>query len=165
MCFNNFVVFLFFSFHKILTPLLCLDACINPNLRSGLCVSIYYCKSLRSVLEKINLSQQEVQFLRESQCEVGAGNPPYVCCTADKNYNQAPTTVATAVTQRPLTRIVSPSNGKGNVLPVAPNCGHPPLGSKIYNGKDTLLDEYTWMVLLEYKSNSKSGFYLYFISQ
>lgn len=138
-----------------LVPILIVtDACINPNLRSGLCVSIYYCNSLRGVLERINLSQQEIQFLRESQCESGAGNPPYVCCTADKNYNETPTTASTTTAStRPLTKNVSPSDGRGNVLPEPPNCGREPLGSKIYNGVDTLLDEYTWMALLEYKSS------------
>ncbi|TMW47661.1 hypothetical protein DOY81_007260 [Sarcophaga bullata] len=154
-CFTCLVLVLCINLSNI-SPTNAQNACINPNLRSGLCVSIYYCNSLRGVLEKINLSQQEIQFLRESQCEVGAGNPPYVCCTADKNYNRAPTTAATAVTERPVTRNASPSNGKGNVLPEPPNCGHPPLGSKIYNGNDTLLDEYAWMVLLEYKSNRNS---------
>lgn len=109
------------------------------------------------MLQKISLQPQELQFLRESQCEDGYGNPPYVCCTADKTYSQTrptPTVLQPVTTQRAITKEASPSNGMGNVLPEPPRCGPDPLDGKIYNGNDTALDQYPWMVLLEYK-NSK----------
>ncbi|XP_065357920.1 serine protease 7 [Calliphora vicina] len=134
------------------------SSCANPNRKSGLCVSIYQCNSLLSVIQTINISPQELQFLRESQCTNGHGNPPYVCCTADKNYAQTPTTSATIVEQTtPTTTLIkdaAPSNGMGNVLPQPPRCGPDPLDGKIYNGIDTVLDQYPWMVLLEYRSKN-----------
>ncbi|XP_037816104.1 serine protease 7 [Lucilia sericata] len=136
------------------------SSCSNPNRKSGLCVSIYQCNSLLSVIQKFPISPQELQFLRESQCTDGHGNPPYVCCTADKNYSQPPTTTATIVEQTTptvaVTKNASPSNGMGNVLPEPPRCGPDPLDGKIYNGIDTAIDQYPWMVLLEYR-NSKDG--------
>lgn len=112
-----------------------------------------------SVIQKINISPQELQFLRESQCVDGHGNPPHVCCTADRIYTQAPTTSATIVEATPSQpRNISPSNGRGNVLPEPPNCGPDPLDGKIYNGIDTVLDQYPWMVLLEYRGSKFVSF-------
>lgn len=93
-------------------------------------------------------------FIKNSECFNGYGRAPYVCCTPDIDYT---TTTATdrnnpTPSQQPTqpTNVISPSNGKGNVLPVPPDCGPLSLGDKIYNGNDTALDEYPWMVLLGY---------------
>lgn len=98
-----------------------------------------------------------MQFLRESQCTDGYGNPPYVCCTADKNFAQTQTTSPKSFEQStatpPQPKVILASNGMGNVLPEPPGCGPDPLGGKIYNGVDTVLDQYPWMVLLEYRSS------------
>ncbi|KAM7364380.1 serine protease 7 [Cochliomyia hominivorax] len=133
------------------------SSCRNPNGKSGLCVSIYQCNSLLSVIQKINISPQEVQFLRESQCTDGYGNPPHVCCTADRMFTRTSTTTASVVEQTtptPLMKNISPTNGRGNVLPQPPGCGPDPLDGKIYNGNDTVLDEYPWMALLEYRTRN-----------
>lgn len=134
------------------------SSCTNPNRKSGLCISVYQCNSLLGVLQKISLDAQELQFLRESQCKDGYGNPPYVCCTADKTFSQRQTSVipptVAPTTARPLIRDASPSNGLGNVLPEPPRCGPDSLDGKIYNGNDTALDQFPWMVLLEYRDKS-----------
>lgn len=134
--------------------------CRNPNAKVGYCVSIYECPSLLEVVQRYNLAATDRVFLQKSQCVNGYGRSPHVCCTPDKGYvspndNQNPTTVDTTITttttRRPTTVYPpSPSNGGGNVLPVPPECGPTSLDDKIYNGKDTALDQYPWMVLLEY---------------
>ncbi|XP_067638576.1 serine protease 7 [Eurosta solidaginis] len=133
--------------------------CNNPNRKVGYCVSIYECPSLLEVVQLYDLSASNREFLQKSQCVNGYGQPPYVCCTPDKGFvistTTARTTTATAGTtntRRPTNvNPPSPSNGKGNVLPVPPACGRNSLDDKIYNGKDTALDQYPWMVLLEYQ--------------
>lgn len=154
--------------------------CRNPNRRIGQCISIYNCESLLEVVKEVNLNALELQFLQESQCERGYGRPPYVCCTSDKGYTTTPTITqrTTTTTSRPLTRVTtprtwlsaspSPSNGLGNVLPQPPNCGHVTLGDKIYNGNDTGLDQYAWMVLLSYRDSKLKlngiNLFIYFFS-
>lgn len=44
-------------------------------------------------------------------------------------------------------------------MPEPPNCGPDPLDGKIYNGIDTVLDQYPWMVLLEYRSSKFVSFF------
>ncbi|XP_018796326.1 PREDICTED: serine protease easter [Bactrocera latifrons] len=130
--------------------------CRNPNAKVGYCVSIYECPSLLEVVQRYNLAAVDRDFLQKSQCVNGYGRSPYVCCTPDKGYDSSddgenPTSTTTTTTRRPSTvNPPTPSNGKGNVLPVPPECGPTSLNDKIYNGKDTALDQYPWMVLLEY---------------
>ncbi|XP_054725162.1 serine protease 7 [Anastrepha obliqua] len=131
--------------------------CNNPNRKIGYCVSIYECPSLIEVVRRYDLAPRDREFLQKSQCTNGYGQSPYVCCTPDKGFtssndgsNPMPVT-STTTTRRPsIVKPPSPSNGKGNVLPVPPACGPNSLDNKIYNGKDTPLDQYPWMVLLEY---------------
>lgn len=133
-----------------------LARCRNPNAKVGYCVSIYECPSLLEVVQRYNLGIADREFLQKSQCVNGYGRSPYVCCTPDKGYvssndDQNPTLITTTTTRRPSTvNPPTPSNGRGNVLPVPPECGPTSLSDKIYNGKDTALDQYPWMVLLEY---------------
>uniref|UniRef100_W8BLL3 CLIP domain-containing serine protease n=1 Tax=Ceratitis capitata TaxID=7213 RepID=W8BLL3_CERCA len=131
--------------------------CNNPNAKLGYCVSIYECPSLLEVVQSYNLSPSDREFLQKSQCVNGYGQSPYVCCTPDKGFASNPTpvrtttTTPTTTTRRPVPfRPPSPGNGNGNVLPVPPECGPTSLNDKIYNGRDTALDQYPWMVLLEY---------------
>ncbi|XP_036341608.1 serine protease 7-like [Rhagoletis pomonella] len=131
--------------------------CRNPNRKMGYCVSIYECPSLIEVVQRFELAPTDREFLQKSQCTNGYGQPPYVCCTPDKGFTASnsgsttSSTTTTPTTSRPSTvNPPAPSNGRGNVLPVPPACGPNSLDDKIYNGKDTALDQYPWMVLLEY---------------
>ncbi|XP_030373705.1 serine protease 7 [Scaptodrosophila lebanonensis] len=130
--------------------------CRNPNQNFGYCISIYDCPSLIEVLQRISLTSSDRSFLLESQCSNGFGRQPYVCCTADQSYagrisTPPPVTpTQTAPTQAPRPTTLTRGNGLGNVLPSPPNCGPDSFSDKIYNGNDTAIDEYTWMVLLEY---------------
>ncbi|XP_030239548.1 serine protease 7 isoform X2 [Drosophila navojoa] len=138
--------------------------CRNPNQNVGYCISLYDCPPLLNVLQKLQLSNDERTFLRQSQCENGFGRLPYVCCTRDTNFLTATTTsttttsspieVTTTTTRRPIP-IINPSPGQGgNLLPRAPACGPNSFHNRIYNGNDTALDDFVWMALLEYTSRS-----------
>lgn len=139
-------------------PLYFPDRCNNPNRKSGYCASIYECPSLIEVISRNQLTNAERQFVQSSQCQNGFGRAPWVCCTEDKGYTNSGGATTTTTTKAPISttptrrNIINPgpSNGNGNVLPEPPQCGKPSLSNKIYNGKDTALDEFPWMVLLEY---------------
>ncbi|EDW81362.1 uncharacterized protein Dwil_GK12018 [Drosophila willistoni] len=124
-----------------------LQNCINPNRNNGNCISIYDCPSLLQVVRNENLNDQQRNFLRESQCYNGVGLTPYVCCTSDMNY--VTNVVATTPPTRPTPTNLSAMTAS-NLLPVPPKCGPDSFSDKIYNGNDTAIDEFSWMVLLEY---------------
>lgn len=82
-------------------------------------------------------------FLRDSECLSGTGRPPYVCCS-DTTPNVRPVAKNTR------------SNGYGKNLPSPPQCGVEPPINKIYNGKESAIDELRWMALLEYERRDRS---------
>lgn len=82
-------------------------------------------------------------FLRASQCSSGTGQFPYVCCNPFDTYKP---------TEAPTNEITQTSNGVGNKLPDPGECGPVATGNKIYNGNNTDIDEFPWMVLLEYQN-------------
>ena len=128
--------------------------CSNPNRVSGYCVSVYECPSILEVINTNQLTSSQRLFIQNSQCSNGYGRAPYVCCTPDKDYKSGAVGTTTTTTVSPVARNTlpaTPSNGMGNVLPQPPACGRNSLADKIYNGKNTNLDDYQWMVLLEYK--------------
>ncbi|ALC47976.1 CG11313 [Drosophila busckii] len=126
--------------------LLCVPAyaqqnCQNPNRNNGRCISIYECASLLEILQKPTgqISSEDRQFLQKSQCQNGqGGRPPFVCCNEDKGF------ITT----------VRPAAMSSVELPKPPACGANSLADKIYNGNDTALDEFVWMVLLEYETKN-----------
>ncbi|KAL7729105.1 hypothetical protein ACLKA6_019926 [Drosophila palustris] len=132
--------------------------CRNPNQNTGFCLSIYDCPSLIELLRQTSLSNEERNFLRDSQCNNGFGRMPYVCCTPDKNYADSTattTTTTTTTTKRPQPTTFNGGNGEGeSLLPREPNCGPSSFLDRIYNGNDTALDDFVWMALLEYRDRS-----------
>ncbi|XP_053947425.1 serine protease 7 [Anastrepha ludens] len=62
--------------------------CMNPNQRSGACVSIYDCQTLLSVLQRGSIQPLDTEFLRASECRGGYGSGPYVCCTGDTGFTR-----------------------------------------------------------------------------
>ncbi|KAH8369099.1 hypothetical protein KR009_000928 [Drosophila setifemur] len=123
------------------------ESCRNPNQNSGVCISIYDCPSLISVLQQNTLTPEERDFIRNSQCSKGVGRQPFVCCTSDRGFGVQTTTPAP-------TRDNGGKQGQGNLLPSPPKCGPHSFVDKVYNGNDTNLDEFSWMVLLEYIDRS-----------
>ncbi|XP_075145131.1 serine protease 7 [Haematobia irritans] len=103
------------------------QSCNNPNGKPGNCISIYDCEVLVNTLKNTNRTPQQTRFIQQSQCAYT--NVPHVCCTSDSDYESS-----------------------SDLLPVPNQCGHQPIGEKIYNGNDTALDEYPWMALLEYRT-------------
>lgn len=145
--------------------------CQNPNNLRGQCVSIVECPNLLKLIEKVNLSVEEKQFLRASQCFNGEGRKPYICCVEDDAKSSMTSPITSHVTSAPYTEdddrkpiwsngrsgsnpgLTNPrttNSGSGHLLPEPPNCGPEPLGNRIYSGNETRLDQYPWMVLLEY---------------
>lgn len=126
------------------------SGCLNPNGKTGACISVYDCSSVLEVLRSNSVSERQRSFLRESQCTDGAGRRPHVCCTEDTNY----------ITRTTPTPAPTPSTNSGsgaNLLPREPACGPNSLADKIYNGNDTQIDDFVWMVLLEYRDGKQNA--------
>ncbi|KAH8242906.1 hypothetical protein KR032_003007 [Drosophila birchii] len=121
-------------------------SCTNPRQNQGLCMSIYDCPSLLAVVQQSFVSAQDRMFLRDSQCNNGYGRMPHVCCPTERTT----TTTARTVTSPTRNGGQQGQQGQGNLLPSPPKCGPHSFSDKVYNGNDTALDEFTWMVLLEY---------------
>lgn len=86
-------------------------------------------------------------FLRASQCSSGTGKFPYVCCNPYDTYRPTEATTELA------TESIQTSNSvNGKNLPEPGECGPVSTGNKIYNGNNTDIDEFPWMVLLEYQN-------------
>ncbi|XP_043655524.1 serine protease 7 [Drosophila teissieri] len=104
--------------------------CRNPNQRRGLCVSIYLCVPLNSVIAKGELTDSEKQFIFESRCASDQSIPPVICCTADKDYDRT---------------------ADARLLPDRSICGGDVVHPQILHGTEALLTQYAWIALLEYR--------------
>lgn len=114
------------------------------------------------------------RFLKNSQCTNGFGRPPHVCCTPDTGYrrnggnfflSQGPDPNPTRFSfpgesfegfggQQPVDRR---NLGRSIDLPRPPSCGGISIENKIYGGEDSDLNEFPWMVLLEYKKSMNAS--------
>ncbi|XP_055904457.1 serine protease 7-like [Eupeodes corollae] len=123
------------------------NSCRTPDNRNGNCISIHNCPRLLTLIQQRPLPAEDRIFAQKSQCRGGTGQAPHVCCTPNDSVSgnvQIPTPASTA----------AGAGGEGVILPSAPRCGQAAIGDRIYNGNDTLLDEFAWMVLLEYAKGS-----------
>lgn len=82
-----------------------------------------------------------------SQCGF-EGRRPLVCCP-ELGQQVAPDEVSTVPT------LIAPR--RNSLLPSPGECGVHPVDS-IYGGNETLIDEYPWMVLLEYSKREFNEF-------
>ena len=118
---------------------------MTPIGKPGDCISIQKCEPLLNILKSKNLRPEQIKFLQDSQCGF-VGKNPNVCC---------PTSSEPVIPTRP------PFNQEGNTgvnpnlnvrnHPLLPsNCGED-VEERIVGGERTDIDEFPWMVLLEYQ--------------
>ncbi|XP_018563886.1 serine protease 7-like [Anoplophora glabripennis] len=102
--------------------------CDTPNHKRGICIDIRQCAILLKQLSK----KEAWDFLRASICKQPSINDfyPKVCCGKDDNFKN----------DSKITGI--------DILPK--NCGYQnySTGRRIFGGKEALIGEYPWMVLL-----------------
>ncbi|XP_060807818.1 phenoloxidase-activating enzyme [Amyelois transitella] len=126
------------------TPKVCCPAtCSTPEGMEGQCVDIYQCGHLASML-KPPVPKDVAQYLQKSRCN---GPSQYsVCC------GPAPTTPASGVE-------VGNCENRVFALPPDPRtrcCGVDSNGAnKIIGGEKANIDEYPWLVIIEYSKDNK----------
>nr|XP_023021633.1 serine protease 7-like [Leptinotarsa decemlineata] len=123
-------------------------SCRTPNGQSATCTSIYNCEILLNVIQ--TRDEVQLKFLRKSQC--GYDSDPLVCCGTHANYAKTQSTIEGR-------RLIG-SGGQRNtqftrnsLIPSRASCGFQET-NKIFDGVDTALDEFPWMVLLQYTNSS-----------
>ncbi|XP_011313455.1 uncharacterized protein [Fopius arisanus] len=116
------------------------DACRNPNGDVGSCINIRQCTALMNILQSRPLDPQNVRFLQESRCGF-EGRDPKVCCVG-QHQSVGPDSDQNGET----------NNGsiasRADLLP--DDCGRD-LSLRILGGERAEIDEFPWMVLLEYQ--------------
>ncbi|CAD6992228.1 unnamed protein product [Ceratitis capitata] len=131
--------------------------CLNPNQNIGQCISIYDCVSLSHVVR--NELEAQYRFVRLSQCAGGDGKTPFVCCTNDTDFNQ-PNGVEKKRVVFPDMITTERTGSERPKVAVAfiepPLCGALAISNKIYGGEDADVNEFTWLVKLEYKAEDGS---------
>ncbi|KAL5284332.1 CLIPB9.2 family protein [Megaselia abdita] len=117
------------------------------------------------------MRETDRRFLKDSQCTNGFGRPPFVCCTPDTGYRRTGGSFFFSQNPEPNpTRFSFPGQSFGGFqgqqpvnrrnlgrsidLPRPPSCGGISIENKIYGGEDSDLNEFPWMVLLEYKKKN-----------
>ncbi|KAJ6637209.1 Serine protease easter [Pseudolycoriella hygida] len=123
------------------------ELCSSPNRARGECIKFKKCPSLLKLIQKFPLYDEDLTFLRYSQC--GYDKEPLVCCTDRFNRpdNGEPTRRDDSFT------VLS------SLLPTADMC-KVNTGDRIVGGKKAKEDEFPWMALLEYKKpNNRKGFH------
>lgn len=157
--------------------------CYTPENIAGDCRSIYDCPSILSQIQG-RITRLTADYLRSLHCENGNGLFPYVCCVIRINefgvqwpqllqpsqppsvQNQFTTTATHLSPTNTQTSVTNPSlphhrrthqrkTPNGAQLPGAGVCGLTSLAHRIFGGEETAIDEYPWLVLLEYNSIRK----------
>lgn len=145
-----------------------MSACYTPYDESGVCISVYDCPNVLQYIQP-PLTQEITDYLRSLQCATGVGRGPHVCCTSAIPPRSQTTPRSTTWlwpqsngnSGRPAfgndggfgteNRGGSFSSGNGHILPTEGYCGHTSLADRILGGDDAALDDFPWIVLLEYK--------------
>jgi Regulatory CLIP domain of proteinases len=109
-----------------------LGTCNTPANESGTCISIKQCPHLLQMLKVKPLTEQQKQFLHNSQCGF-IDNVAYVCCATPKPV---------VVHQQ------GPTDGV-KLLPDLTICGGS-TSDRIVGGERTKIDEFPWMALIQY---------------
>lgn len=93
------------------------------------------------------VSSETRSFLKKSQCGF-LNRVPYVCCSK----NVQPIRLSIPAPQKPMPNWYKKLKAK---LPQSPQCGRD-VQDRIFGGKETDIDEFPWMVLLEYKKRKRN---------
>ncbi|XP_019870922.1 CLIP domain-containing serine protease HP8-like [Aethina tumida] len=128
------------------------EGCSTPRGRPGNCVVITDCTPLYSILQKRPIASGDADYLRRSQCGFN-GHLPKVCCPLEREPSTTPRPAQTTSSGQNENVINSP------LLPTKTQCGVD-TQNRIFGGESADLDEFPWMVLVEYERPSKvRGFY------
>lgn len=124
---------------------------------SGDCVYLNSCPPLKELYEIRSGNLTDRMFLSRSQCGLHDGQP-LVCCRETFVASvtvvpprQSPFVVTTTVTPKVKAQLES-------LLPKPGKCGFS-ADDYIYGGNVTLIDEYPWMVLLQYTKRKKASLF------
>ncbi|XP_067616859.1 serine protease easter isoform X1 [Eurosta solidaginis] len=129
--------------------------CTTPNERSGSCVFLQNCKILYNIFLYQPISDVNRMYLSQSQCGYLNGNV-LICCPDPTSISFVPTKTTVRPTPSPQTSkkiLILDKASKFTAhekLPRPGECGQM-TSSRIYGGNKTKIDEYPWMVLIEYK--------------
>ncbi|GAB0096573.1 Serine protease 7 [Sergentomyia squamirostris] len=102
----------------------------------GECVSVYDCPPLLNLLRGAFLTPDVVTELRRAQCSRDPNESSFVCCERTTQSFSRPSQIFTS------------SNNQGDTIDI---CGLEGTTNRILGGVDTNLNEFPWMVLLEYE--------------
>ncbi|XP_026316064.1 phenoloxidase-activating enzyme-like [Hyposmocoma kahamanoa] len=117
------------------------NLCFTPDGQQGECINLHSCNHIANFL-KPPVSQDSITFVQNSRCETT--DPYSVCCGPPPDLSFKPNTVC---------------NGQPGIAPPDPASGccgqHVALPDRIIGGTETGVDEYPWLVLIEYSKNNK----------
>ena len=127
------------------------DRCTSPRNRPGVCINIYNCGAVLSILQKETpVSTATRNYLNSLKCGFEGTNPK-VCC------EQQITATPLSTTKQPATGIPNPpdiSNHPNLRLVNSDTCG-PSAEDKIIGGNQTHIFEFPWMALIDYDTGEK----------
>ncbi|XP_013168733.1 PREDICTED: serine protease easter-like [Papilio xuthus] len=115
------------------------DRCITPDGQVGNCVGLYSCPHITKLLQTNTPS--DITFVKNSRCQ-GTGQYS-VCCgpsTSSNNVGRPTVCALTATPPDPATECCGQESSGGN---------------RIFGGNATAIDQYPWLVILEYKKDDK----------
>lgn len=151
------MIYYVFSITIFLVP----TKCATPNSLEGQCIYIDECPPLEAMANATDLAPEDIIYLRRSQCDY-SDLTPRVCCpvsmksrafTVPEHQTRSPASAEEPEddqdTPIELLNRFKPDEG----LPGLHECGIQSFDNKIFNGEFTAIDEFPWMVLLEYKSS------------
>ncbi|KAF2896502.1 hypothetical protein ILUMI_09673 [Ignelater luminosus] len=117
--------------------------CNTPSHTLGKCVSLRNCPELYNLLQHKPLTTEKVNYLRQSQCGYERSQPK-VCCSEAATPSQAVSYVS-------ITQGI-------NLLPDTDTCGLHLY--RLHRGRvGASINEFPWLVLLEYEKPLGRGFY------
>lgn len=133
------------------------SSCLDPNGVDGKCIAITNCHNIKTIFETRPISPQNRKFLKKSQCGY-IDRVAFVCCaniletTTKPAPTAAPEIVPLVPVEEPIPEWLKKLRQK---LPLPPNCG---LDShdRILGGSQTEVDEFPWLVLVEFKKREIS---------
>ncbi|XP_054734350.1 serine protease easter-like isoform X2 [Anastrepha obliqua] len=145
------------------------EACQTPNGEPGECTSIRDCSPLVNLVTNPDRTEAETALLRKSQCGLANGTI-LVCCPLRKSVKirDDPTTEGIFSTQsssKGIERAQFPEEAvpgtenyrdttESTRIPSKQNkCGRAVLSKRIFNGKETDIDEFPWTALLVYTND------------